>query len=243
MVASCDALVVYAGRGLSTAAGLLATPGPGGGWQAYLPVFTAAQSMCSSSNAVLAALRQLAGCRRTFVVTSNVDGLLERCGELRERLLEVHGSTLRLQCSAAATHHAESSAPPPLVPTPDSFDLQYNSSPLACSCCGAELRFNISTASDYPRDLVTSKRETQVESLRQFCAVHAARVCHLLVGVGAGNADSLFPEVRVVQQLFGETEHTVVSVGPETGAPGSLWLRAGAEEAIAQLSQALLLKV
>lgn len=254
LVAACDALVVYAGRGLSVAAGLTTAPSPApehwgdDAWECYLPVFAAAEQLGADPAPVTAALLQLVGGRRrSFVVTSNVDGLLERCGGLGGRLLEVHGSTLRLQCSSARTHDTRQGT----VPTPPGWAERFGRRTEEDPACrrGHSLRFNISTAGDELDDLDCTVREAQVAALRAFAAVGARRVCHLLVGVGAGNPDSLFPEVRVVQSLFPQTmcelaggaavEHSMLSVGPEEGAPGSRWLRAGAEEALPQLVRRL----
>ncbi len=107
------------GAGISTASGIPDFRSPGGRWERYQPVpiqdFLARESarkkywsykgetwrliQSASPNPAHLALAELARAGRLdLLVTQNVDGLHERSGFPRERLVNIHGTDAEVQC-------------------------------------------------------------------------------------------------------------------------------------------------
>jgi len=117
--AEASSVVVLTGAGLSTASGIPDFRSPGGRWESYQPVpiqdFLAREEarevywrykgetwrviQQASPNAAHRALADLAHAGLlALLVTQNVDGLHERSGFPRERLVNIHGSDSEAVC-------------------------------------------------------------------------------------------------------------------------------------------------
>jgi NAD-dependent deacetylase len=111
--------VVLTGAGISTASGIPDFRSPGGRWERYQPVplpeFLASERArreywrykgetwplvrSAEPNAAHLALAELARAERVrLLVTQNVDGLHERSGLPRERLVSIHGTDSEVVC-------------------------------------------------------------------------------------------------------------------------------------------------
>ena len=78
---------------------------------------------------------------RVFAATTNIDGFLQRAGFPEERVRELHGSLMRLQCSAPCSKHtwpADSFAP--II---DEQRALLSCDPPVCPLCGAPARPNV----------------------------------------------------------------------------------------------------
>lgn len=114
-----ERVVVLTGAGLSTASGIPDFRSPGGRWERYQPVplpdFLARRSareeywrykgetwqvICAAQpNPAHLALSRLANAGRLhLLVTQNVDGLHERSGFPRDRLVNIHGTDSEVEC-------------------------------------------------------------------------------------------------------------------------------------------------
>ena len=114
-------VVVLTGAGMSTASGIPDFRSPGGRWERYQPV-TIQEFLASAErradywrykgqtwqviqaarpNPAHEALTSLARADRVaLLVTQNVDGLHERSGFPRERLIRIHGTDSEVECTA-----------------------------------------------------------------------------------------------------------------------------------------------
>ena len=117
--AEAERAVVLTGAGLSTASGISDFRSPGGRWERYQPV-TIQDFMASGAareeywrykgetwrvisaaepNPAHRALAELAQADRiSLLVTQNVDGLHERSGFPRDRLINIHGTDSEVVC-------------------------------------------------------------------------------------------------------------------------------------------------
>jgi len=114
-------VVVLTGAGLSTASGIPDFRSPGGRWERYrpvpLPTFLTSERAReeywrykgetwqvirqATPNAAHQALAELGHAGRIgLLVTQNVDGLHERSGFPRERLVNIHGTDFEVECMA-----------------------------------------------------------------------------------------------------------------------------------------------
>jgi len=117
--AEASRVVVLSGAGLSTASGIPDFRSPGGRWERYQPVpiqdFLAREEsrqeywrykgetwqviQAAQPNPAHLALARLAQAGRVeLLVTQNVDGLHERSGFPRERLVNIHGTDSEVTC-------------------------------------------------------------------------------------------------------------------------------------------------
>lgn len=116
---AAERVVVLTGAGLSTASGIPDFRSPGGRWERYRPVplpdFLASEEaratywrykgetwqviQAAAPNPAHAALAGLAHAGRlALLVTQNVDGLHERSGVPGDRLVNIHGTDLAVEC-------------------------------------------------------------------------------------------------------------------------------------------------
>ncbi len=138
-------VVVLTGAGLSTASGIPDFRSPGGRWERYqpvpLPAFLASEDARreywrykgetwqiirkAAPNAGHLALADLARADRIhLLVSQNVDGLHERSGIRRDRLINIHGTDSEVECvvcqrraeRAVAQEMWEAGTPVPLCP-------------------------------------------------------------------------------------------------------------------------------
>jgi NAD-dependent deacetylase len=141
-------ILVVSGAGVSTASGIPDFRGPGGVWTRRRPVyydeFLASEAarveywdfkleswqiyQNARPNAVHEAVVALEQAGKILaVVTQNVDGLHRRAGTLPERLVELHGTDLLVECQ---TCHATSE------PGPHFIDFKATRRPPRCACGG-----------------------------------------------------------------------------------------------------------
>jgi len=116
---TASTVVVLTGAGMSTASGIPDFRSPGGRWSTYRPVtiqeFLASEEdrarnwrykgetwqviQAAQPNAGHVVLAELAHADRlALLVTQNVDGLHERSGVPRERLVTIHGTDAAIEC-------------------------------------------------------------------------------------------------------------------------------------------------
>lgn len=124
-------VVVLTGAGLSTASGIPDFRSPGGRWERYQPVsiqdFLASAEAreeywrykgetwrvirAAEPNPAHRALAQLARAGRvSLLVTQNVDGLHERSGFSRDRLINIHGTDSEVVCVRCGAREAREPA-------------------------------------------------------------------------------------------------------------------------------------
>ncbi len=140
VLASARELVVLTGAGISTESGIPDFRSPGGIWDRYdpaeftyqnyvanpvhrrrywqmsleiYPVLTGAEP--NAAHRAVAELERRGKVRA--VITQNIDGLHQRAGSSRERVIEIHGTALEVEClqcgdRAAARARAKSACSP-----------------------------------------------------------------------------------------------------------------------------------
>jgi NAD-dependent deacetylase len=123
VLAAADNLVVLSGAGISTESGIPDFRSPGGVWDRYdpeeftyrnyvtnpahrkrywqmsleiYPVLTGAEP--NAAHRAVAELERRGKVRA--VITQNIDGLHQRAGTSRERVIEIHGTALEVECLA-----------------------------------------------------------------------------------------------------------------------------------------------
>src|SRR5262245_41679673 len=145
---SARAIVFLTGAGISTASGIPDFRGPGGVWTRRRPVyyddFMASEDarveywdykletwtiyQRAEPNAVHAAIASLERAGKVLaVVTQNVDGLHRRAGTSPDRLVELHGTDLLVECQRC---HETSD------PAPHFARFQHTRCPPRCACGG-----------------------------------------------------------------------------------------------------------
>lgn len=128
---SARSVVVLTGAGLSTASGIPDFRSPGGRWERYqaipFPEFLRSERAreeywrykgetwriisAARPNPGHEALTALAGAERVrLLVTQNVDGLHERSGFPRERLINIHGTDSEVECMGCHSRAARAVA-------------------------------------------------------------------------------------------------------------------------------------
>lgn len=188
-------ILAFTGAGISTASGIPDFRGPGGVWTRRKPVYF--QDFMASEAArgeyweyklegaeafrgaePTAAHRALAGLERAgrieAVVTQNIDGLHERAGTSRERLVELHGTNSFAECTGCGAR----SDP---APHHDAF-RRTRKCPL-CAACGGFLKLAT----------VSFGQALDPEVLARAAA--AAREADLVVALGS--TLSVYPAAQV----------------------------------------------
>ena len=192
-------VVVLTGAGLSTASGIPDFRSPGGRWERYQP--TSIQDFLASEaargdywrykgetwqliakaepNPAHLALAELARAARIeLLVTQNVDGLHERSGFPRDRLVTIHGSDAEVMCMSCDRRE-----PRALAQTA----WESGTAVPRCDCGGAWKPATIS----FGQSLVPEDLER---------ALHAAAGCDLFVAAGTslvvGPINQMFEEAR-----------------------------------------------
>lgn len=146
------AILIFTGAGISTSSGIPDYRGPEGVWKTKEPVYfqdfmtdeaarieywdqkleTWPAIRDAEPNATHRAVARLEAVGKILiVVTQNIDGLHEKAGTSVERLVELHGSNLKVECM---TCHAMSEPDPHF----DAFD--ENRRPPLCESCGGFLK-------------------------------------------------------------------------------------------------------
>ncbi len=175
-------------------------------------------------------------CRRfgldLFVVTSNVDGQFQKAGFMEERILEVHGSIHRLQCtrpcSTAVWENKE------IIPV-DFATMRALHVP-KCINCGATARPNILMFGDWT--WVSGSIDLLEERFVQFLADHQHEPL-TVIEMGAGTA---IPTIRHTSERLGRRkEVTVIRINPREGeiAPPHITIPCGALEGLQGIEEEL----
>jgi NAD-dependent deacetylase len=216
-------ILVVCGAGVSTASGIPDFRGPGGVWSRRRPVyydeFLASDAarveywdykletweiyQRAQPNAVHEAIVALEragkiGC----VVTQNVDGLHRRAGTSPERLVEVHGTDLLIECQ---TCHATSD------PAPHFAHFKATRRPPGCPCGGllksATISFGQSLReADLERATAAATRADLVLALGSTLLVYPAASIPLLA------AERGIPYVIINRGATGHDEHACVTL-------------------------------
>lgn len=188
MLASARAVVFLTGAGVSTESGIPDFRSPGGLWTRYDPRKLTFDLFClheqtrrdywklaTESYPVLraaepnAAHRAIAAVetsgRLLKLVTQNIDGLHRRAGSSRERIIEIHGSSLRATCIECGAEHDREQLHERL--SRGELEVPY------CDTCGGPVKpATISFGQAMP------ERETRE-------AFEAAAACDLFIVVGS----------------------------------------------------------
>ena len=190
-------ILIFSGAGVSTASGIPDFRGPNGVWTRRRPVyydeFLASEPARveywdykletwdiyrrAQPNAVHEAVAALEQAGRVLaVVTQNVDGLHRRAGTSPERLIELHGTDLFVECQ---TCHARSA--------PDAHFERFKATNTAprCECGGllksATISFGQSLhAADLDRAAASARRADLVVALGSTLSVYPAASIPLL---------------------------------------------------------------
>ena len=192
-------VVVLTGAGLSTASGIPDFRSPGGRWERYSP--TPIQDFVGSEaarvdywrykgetwqliskaepNAAHLALAELARAARIeLLVTQNVDGLHERSGFPRNRLVTIHGSDSEVVCMSCGRREPRALA---------QSEWESGTAVPRCSCGGAWKPATIS----FGQSLVPEDLER---------ALRAAAACDLFVAAGSSLV------VGPINQMFAQAK-------------------------------------
>jgi len=191
-------LLIFTGAGISTGSGIPDYRGPQGVWQRRKPVYY--QEFMSSEearveywdykmeaweafrqarpNAVHESIAQLEQAGKIcMVVTQNIDGLHSRAGTSDEKLVELHGTNLAVECQECG----ERTPPEPHF----AFFRKTGKAPLCEKCGGflkpATISFGQSLrAEDLDRAGAAAKRADMVVALGSTLSVHPAASFPLL---------------------------------------------------------------
>ncbi len=209
---SAQRILVFTGAGISTGSGIRDFRGPNGVWKERRPVYYD-QFMSSEAarveywdykaeswpsmrdatpNAVHEAIVDLerAG-RLLMVVTQNIDGLHNRAGLSRERLIELHGSNGRVECQ---TCHAESD------PDPHFEEFARTGRAPRCSCGG-----------DLKPATISFGQNLRPDDLK--AAEQAARGADLVVSLGSSL--SVYPAAEIpLRAARRDVPYAIVNRGP-----------------------------
>ena len=165
-----------------------------------------------------------------FVVTSNVDGQFQKAGFDNDRILEIHGSIHRLQCTVPCSPKLWSADS--LQVSVDAADLHASSPLPTCPRCGAMARPNILMFGD--RSWVSHVTESQESAfdkwLRNLNGKHL-----VIIEIGAGTA---IPSIRWISgDVAKKTNSPLIRINPREAkvGPGQLSIPTGALEGITLL--------
>lgn len=208
-------ILVFTGAGVSTGSGIPDYRGPQGVWKTRTPVYyqdfmtsEAARlrhwSMRVESwdmfgkaqpNAVHHAIRRLELAEKIeCVVTQNVDGLHALAGTSAQRLVEIHGTTLKVECQSCGWLDDVS---------PHLEYFRAHKSPPHCKCGGYLKTATISFGQSLKEDGITR-------------AEHASQYCDLVISLGStlsvrpANLVPLMAAQRGVPYIIinrGDTDH------------------------------------
>jgi NAD-dependent deacetylase len=152
LLTSAQKILVFTGAGISTGSGIGDYRGPQGIWKVKQPVYfqdfmsseearieywdqkleTWPQIRDAAPNAThLAVARLEAAGKILLVATQNIDGLHEKAGTSRQRLVELHGTNLKVECMSC---HAISEADPYFQ------EFAETRQPCLCETCSGYLK-------------------------------------------------------------------------------------------------------
>jgi NAD-dependent SIR2 family protein deacetylase len=149
----------------------------------------------------------------SFIITSNVDGQFQKSGFPEERILEVHGSIHRLQCSTPCCHS--------IWPNEEQIDIDKETMRALhvpqCPRCAQTARPNILMFGD--SSWLHQRTEKQKAAFNQFLMNHHGTPM-VVIEIGAGTA---IPTIRLLSESLGRnSECTVIRINPresEIAAP------------------------
>ena len=197
LLRAAQRILIFSGAGVSTASGIPDFRGPNGVWTRRRPVyydeFLASEAarieywdykletwdiyQRAQPNAVHDAVATLEQAGRVLaVVTQNVDGLHRRAGTLPERLIELHGTDLFVECQACHERSA---------PEPHFERFRATRAAPRCACGGllksATISFGQSlNAADLDRAAAFARRADLVVALGSTLSVYPAASIPLL---------------------------------------------------------------
>jgi NAD-dependent deacetylase len=188
LLAEARAVVFLTGAGISTESGIPDFRSPGGLWSRYDPRKLTFDLFClheqtrrdywklatetypvlrgAEPNAAHHAIRTIerAG-RLLMLVTQNIDGLHLKAGSSRERLIEIHGSSLRATCIECGAEHDRERLHERV--SNGQIDVPY------CEVCGGPVK---------PATISFGQAMPERETLEAFAAAEA---CDLFIVVGS----------------------------------------------------------
>jgi NAD-dependent deacetylase len=192
LLASAQRVMVFTGAGISTGSGIPDYRGPQGVWKVRQPVYfndfmarhdaraeywdqkleSWPEIRDAEPNPTHLAIAKLERAEKVLlVVTQNIDGLHERAGTVRDRLVELHGTLLAVECMSC---HATSE------PQPHYDAFHSTGEPPMCEACGGPLKpatisFGQSLrAGDLERAFAASQRADLVLALGSSLTVQPA---------------------------------------------------------------------
>lgn len=197
MMRASTRILIFSGAGVSTASGIPDFRGPNGVWTRRRPVFyedflasdaarveywdykleTWANHERARPNAAHEAIAALEHAGRIeAVVTQNVDGLHRRAGTSADRLVELHGTDLLVECQTCSVTSD---------PGPSFAAFRETRRPPRCACGGLLKSATISFGQSLrPRDLdraaEAASRADLVIALGSTLAVHPAATIPLI---------------------------------------------------------------
>jgi NAD-dependent deacetylase len=152
LLVEANKILVFTGAGISTSSGIGDYRGPQGAWKVKQPVYfqdfmsshearveywdqkleTWPQIRDAEPNATHHAIARLeAAGKMLLLATQNIDGLHEKAGTTRERLVELHGTNLKVECMSC--HDM-------LEPEAHFQAFAETRQPPACNACGGYLK-------------------------------------------------------------------------------------------------------
>ncbi len=164
-----------------------------------------------------------------FVFTSNVDNHFQKAGFDNQRIYEVHGSIMHLQCTIPCTDNIWDVGNTEVIVDTNTFRAQE---PLPrCPQCGALARPNVLMFGDW---LWVHDRSAEQSSRfnRWINNIHKEKIPVVIIEAGAGTG---VPTVRMKsQQLYSQLNADFIRINPrEPDVPGNaISLPMGTKEAL-----------
>jgi NAD-dependent SIR2 family protein deacetylase len=263
-IEKAEALIITAGAGMGVDSGLPDFRGREGFWRAYpklkamrLDFESIATPAWFDTDAELAwgfyghrlelyrrtmphegfgILRELARRkpRGAFVVTSNVDGQFQKAGFDPERVLEVHGTIHKNQCSARC---GADLFEPPAAMEIDERELRARPPLPTCPRCGELARPNVLMFDDF--DWNERRTEAQRERFHRWLR-EVGTGSAVIIEIGAGRAVTTIRHIS--ERLADSAGARLVRINPrDTDVPeGHLAIAQGALPALQAIAQHLL---
>ena len=145
------------------------------------------------------------GEENVFICTSNCDMLHERAGMSPERVLEIHGSLGRLQCSGPC--HSK------LYPVDNEMLGKFRNDedwyPMCPKNCGECMRPNVMIFGDHK--LVSNHLDNQQRRMSDFSNSFKTDKNHVVLEIGAG---VVVPSIRHYAENYGSSGNCLIRVNP-----------------------------
>ncbi|MBP47713.1 MAG: NAD-dependent deacetylase [Myxococcales bacterium] len=232
IVRQADAILVHAGAGMGVDSGLPDFRGDEGFWRAYPPMKRLGLSFYEMANPRwfeqdpslawgfyghrlqlyrdtkphrgFELLRQMAGERSLFAVTSNVDGAFAMAGFAAESIYEVHGSIHHLQCSAPCCDVIWQMDKRCIVVDVNTF--RASSELPTCPRCGRVARPNILMFGDY--SWVSERSDEQHRRWMRWIA-NQGQIAVIEIGAG-----TTVPTLRRMSEELARRGSKVIRINP-----------------------------